>query len=128
MGEEINQSKAYCDASVTNNLIYCSYQEHTALQNKEAFTMKKMIAMMLAALMILTIGACALADVTLDEAKKIALDKAGVAYTPLNANENKELVTEYGVKQAPTLVLLDGDGFQSFRGVSDIKGWLMGKK
>ena len=79
MGEEINQSKAYCDASVTNNLIYCSYQEHTALQNKEAFTMKKMIAMMLAALMILTIGACALADVTLDEAKKIALDKAGVA-------------------------------------------------
>ena len=56
------------------------------------------------------------------------LDKAGVAYTALNANENKELVTEYGVKQAPTLVLLGGDGFQSFRGVSDIKGWLMGKK
>ena len=53
------------------------------------------------------------------------LDKAGVAYTALNANENKELVTEYGVKQAPTLVLLGGDGFQSFRGVSDIKGWLM---
>ena len=41
--------------------------------------MKKIFAMMLAALMILTIGACALADVTLDEAKKIALDKAGVA-------------------------------------------------
>ena len=56
------------------------------------------------------------------------LDKAGVAYTALNANENKELVTEYGVKQAPTLVLLGSDGFQSFRGVSDIKGWLMGKK
>ena len=56
------------------------------------------------------------------------LDKAGVQYTALNANENKELVNQYGVKQAPTLVLLGGDGFQSFRGVSDIKGWLMGKK
>ena len=56
------------------------------------------------------------------------LDKAGVAYTALNANENKELVNQYGVKQAPTLVLLGEDGFQSFRGVSDIKGWLMGKK
>ena len=56
------------------------------------------------------------------------LDKAGVAYTALNANENKELVNQYGVKQAPTMVLLGSDGFQSFRGVSDIKGWLMGKK
>ena len=55
------------------------------------------------------------------------LDKAGVAYTALNANENKELVAQYGVKQAPTLVLLSENGFQSFRGVSDIKGWLMGK-
>ena len=58
----------------------------------------------------------------------VLLDKAGVAYTALNANENKELVNEYGVKQAPTMVLLGSDGFQSFRGVSDIKGWLMGKK
>ena len=56
------------------------------------------------------------------------LDKAGVAYTALNANENKELVGEYGVKQAPTLVLIGEDGFESYRGVSDIKGWLMGKK
>ena len=56
------------------------------------------------------------------------LDKAGVAYTALNANENKELVAQYGVKQAPTLVLLGEDGFESYRGVSDIKGWLMGKK
>ncbi|MBQ7278856.1 MAG: ribonucleoside triphosphate reductase, partial [Clostridia bacterium] len=56
------------------------------------------------------------------------LDKAGVAYTAINANENKELVNEYGVKQAPTLVLVNEDGFASYRGVSDIKGWLMGKK
>ena len=54
------------------------------------------------------------------------LDKAGVAYTALNANEERELVVKFGVKQAPTLVLVDADGgFEKFRGVSDIKGWLM---
>ena len=53
------------------------------------------------------------------------LDKAGVAYTALNANEERELVVKFGVKQAPTLVLVDADGgFEKFRGVSDIKGWL----
>ena len=55
------------------------------------------------------------------------LDKAGVAYTALNANENASLVNKYGVKQAPTLVVVDGDSFEKYRGVSDIKGWLMNK-
>ena len=53
------------------------------------------------------------------------LDKAGVNYTTLNANEERELVEKYGVKQAPTLVLVNGDTFEKYRGVSDIKGWLM---
>ena len=53
------------------------------------------------------------------------LDRAGVAYTPLNSNEERELVEKYGVKQAPTLVLIHGDSFEKYRGVSDIKGWLM---
>ena len=55
------------------------------------------------------------------------LDKAGVAYTALNANEERELVEKYGVKQAPTLVLIHGDTFEKYRGVSDIKGWLMNR-
>ena len=46
---------------------------------------------------------------------------------PLNANEEKELVGRYGVKQAPTLVLIDNDGFVKFKGVSEIKGWLMNR-
>ena len=46
---------------------------------------------------------------------------------PLNSNEEKELVMKYGVKQAPTLVLINGDSFEKYRGVSDIKGWLMKK-
>ena len=55
------------------------------------------------------------------------LDRAGVQYDALNANEEKDLVSEYGVKQAPTLVLVHGDTFEKYRGVSDIKGWLMKK-
>ena len=55
------------------------------------------------------------------------LDKAGIAYQALNANEEKELVEKFGVKQAPTLVLVNGDSFEKYRGVSDIKGWLMNK-
>ncbi len=53
------------------------------------------------------------------------LDKAGVSYTALNANEEKDLVSKFGIKQAPTLVLINGDSFEKYRGVSDIKGWLM---
>ena len=52
------------------------------------------------------------------------LDKAGISYEALNANEQRELVEKYGVKQAPTLVVINGDGFEKYRGVSDIKGWL----
>jgi ribonucleoside-triphosphate reductase len=52
------------------------------------------------------------------------LDKAGVEYTVLNANEEADLVSKYGIKQAPTLVVENGAGFEKYRGVSDIKGWL----
>ena len=57
------------------------------------------------------------------------LDTAGVSYTVMNANEEPDLVEKYGIKQAPTLVLISSDGtsetFEKYRGVSDIKGWLM---
>ena len=52
------------------------------------------------------------------------LDKEGFAYTKLLANENVELVNKYGVKQAPTLVIIHGDGFEKYAGVSDIKKYL----
>jgi len=52
------------------------------------------------------------------------LDKAGVSYTVMNANEEPDLVEKYGIKQAPTLVLVHGDSFEKYRGVSDIRGWL----
>ncbi len=53
------------------------------------------------------------------------LDRAGVKYAAVNATDARELTAKYGVRQAPTLVVRTGDGFEKFRGVSDIKGWLM---
>ena len=56
------------------------------------------------------------------------LDRAGIPYTALNADEERELVEKYGIRQAPTLVLINGDGFEKYRGLSDIKGWLMSRQ
>ena len=55
------------------------------------------------------------------------LDRAGVKYEAVNANEARDLVARYEVKQAPTLVLVREDGYEKYRGISDIKGWLMQK-
>ena len=52
------------------------------------------------------------------------LDKAGVAYNKLLANENVELVNEFGIKQAPTLVVVENGVVSKFAGVSDIKKFL----
>ncbi len=52
------------------------------------------------------------------------LDKAGVKYDKILANENAELVEAYGIKQAPTLIVPDGDGVLKLTGVSDIKKYL----
>ncbi|MBQ8031192.1 MAG: ribonucleoside triphosphate reductase, partial [Butyrivibrio sp.] len=52
------------------------------------------------------------------------LDKAGVVYKTLDANEHPELVEKFGIMQAPTLVIQEGDGFQKVLGVSDIKSWI----
>ena len=56
------------------------------------------------------------------------LDRAGIKYTALNANEEAQAVEKFGVKQAPTLVLVNGDSFEKYRGVSDIKGWLKNRR
>ena len=53
------------------------------------------------------------------------LDKAQFSYEKVVATENVELANQFGVKQAPTLVIVDGDQVEKYRGVSDIKGMLM---
>lgn len=55
---------------------------------------------------------------------KSFLDKCGVNYTNLYANENADLARQLGVKQAPTLVIIDGDKVEKYTGVSDIKKYL----
>ena len=52
------------------------------------------------------------------------LDKAGVRYEKLLANEHPDLCADFGVKQAPTLVVVSGGKTQKFVGVSDIKKYL----
>jgi len=49
------------------------------------------------------------------------LDKEGVSYTKLLANENKELAESLEIKQAPTLVMVQNGEISKFAGVSDIK-------
>jgi ribonucleoside-triphosphate reductase len=55
------------------------------------------------------------------------LDKAGVAYEKLLSNENVELVGAYEIKQAPTLIITDGNAYGKYVGVSEIKKYLESK-
>ncbi|MBO4914678.1 MAG: ribonucleoside triphosphate reductase, partial [Oscillospiraceae bacterium] len=52
------------------------------------------------------------------------LDKAGFAYEKLMADEHAELAKKYGVKQAPTLVLVNGDSFEKIAGAGAIKQYV----
>ena len=52
------------------------------------------------------------------------LDKAGVSYKKLLANENKELAEQFEIKQAPTLVSIENGSVSKYAGVSDIKKYL----
>lgn len=54
----------------------------------------------------------------------LTLDKAGISYKKLIAEENENLVNEYGIKQAPTLIVRKDNGFEKYSGVSDIKRFL----
>jgi len=54
------------------------------------------------------------------------LYKEGISFTIINANENLELVKQYNIKQAPTLIVEDeeNNNFTKYTGVSEIRGWL----
>ncbi len=51
------------------------------------------------------------------------LDKAGIGYEKLMADENPELVAQYGVRQAPTLVVINGDRVETVANLSNIKAY-----
>ena len=52
------------------------------------------------------------------------LTKAGVAYKKLIAEENLDLCRTYGVKGAPTLVVVDGENHVNYYSVPEIKKFL----
>ncbi len=55
------------------------------------------------------------------------MDKAGFQYEKLMADENADLAGKYGVKQAPTLIVPKGDGFEKIAGAGAIKAYVTGK-
>jgi len=56
------------------------------------------------------------------------LDKAGVAYVKLIADEHLDLAKEFGVKGSPTLVITDGVNIERYYGVPEIKKFLAGEQ
>ncbi len=59
---------------------------------------------------------CKMAETLLDDAK--------INYEKLDANSNKDFCQEYGIKQAPTLVIFDKDKVKKIANVSNIKKFL----
>ncbi|MBR3691414.1 MAG: glutathione S-transferase N-terminal domain-containing protein, partial [Clostridia bacterium] len=55
------------------------------------------------------------------------LDKAGIAYEKLIVDENRELAESLGLRQAPTLVIQQGDNVTKLAGVAAIREYLNGK-
>jgi ribonucleoside-triphosphate reductase len=58
---------------------------------------------------------------------KMMLDKAGIIYSVINAEENKELTMKYGVKKAPTLLVPTGNGYTAYDNASEIRKYIENK-
>ena len=57
------------------------------------------------------------------KAAALFLDKAGIPYEKLMANENPDLVEKYGIRQAPTLVSISGGKAEKVVNLSNIKAF-----
>ena len=55
---------------------------------------------------------------------KMMLDKAGIKYDVVNAEEDKELTLKYGVKKAPTLLVSGENGITSYDNASEIRKYI----
>ena len=62
------------------------------------------------------------------KAAKMMLDKAGIEYEVVLASEQPELVKQFEVKQAPTLVVVAGDMYNKYVSVSEVKRYIESKK
>ena len=59
---------------------------------------------------------------------KTLLQKDGFVYKEVLATENVDLANKYGVRQAPTLVVMEGSEYTKYKGVSEIKSMLTARK
>ena len=59
---------------------------------------------------------------------KMLLEKDGIAYRWVDAEEEVELTTKFGIKKAPTLIVPADDGFVVYENASNIKGYIEGCK
>ncbi len=57
------------------------------------------------------------------KAAAMFLDKAGIGYEKLMANDNPDLVALYEIKQAPTLVIISDGKVEKFANLSNIKAF-----
>ena len=58
------------------------------------------------------------------KAAKAMLDKAGIAYEVVDAEENAELSKQFGIMQAPTLVIADNEKFEKITNLSNVKKFI----
>ncbi len=55
---------------------------------------------------------------------KMMLDKAGVLYQIVNAEENRDLAVKFGIKKAPTLLVPEGTKIASYDNASEIRKYI----
>ena len=55
---------------------------------------------------------------------KASLDKAGLAYEVIDAEENADLARKYRIMQAPTLVVVNGEEAQVVSGIAALKAYI----
>ncbi len=55
---------------------------------------------------------------------KMMLDKAGIKYTVVDAEDQKDMTTQYGVKKAPTMLVPAEGGYDRFENASEIKKYI----
>ncbi len=55
---------------------------------------------------------------------KMMLDKAGIKYTVVDAEDNKDKTVAYGIKKAPTMLVPTADGFDRYENASEIKKYI----
>ena len=59
---------------------------------------------------------------------KMMLDKAGIKYTVIDAEDQKDLTQKYGVKKAPTMLVANGQGYDRYENASFMKKFVENAK